>query len=56
MSRYDGKDELIISFAGDIYLQKSYVNEAMVLYTSIDYSANYQQVLTAMKQQTDFGK
>ena len=56
ISRCDGKDERFVSFAGDIMLQKGLLDVAMVLYTSVNYSDNYQQVMAAMKQQTNVGK
>ena len=52
---YYGKDERFISFAGDILLQKGHLESAMALYTSVNYSDNYQEVMTAMKQQAEFG-
>ena len=56
ISGYKGKNQLIICFAADILLQKCYLEEAVGLYISVSYSDNYQNVMTAVKQQANFGK
>ena len=53
---YKGKNKILICFAADILLQKGHVHEALGLYTFISYSDNYQNVMTVIKQQPDFGK
>ena len=52
----ESKDERFISFAGDVMLQKGFLESAMALYTSVDYSDNYQQVMTAVDLLGERGK
>ena len=52
----ESKDERFISFAGDVMLQKGFLESALHLYTSVDYSDNYQQVMTAVDLLGECGK